>query len=275
MGNEPPRGAIAPLWPLALVLGVILTAWIWALGLVLFSLVWNAFERPGPPVHELFPYGEMRIGVDASYPPFAVATSDDLYGLDIDLGHALGERLGVPVRFVNMGYDGIYDAVRADQVDVVISALLIDPSRTAEVYYTVPYFDAGLVLVSSAGNAVGTMQDVAGHALAFEFGSEADEQARLLTRRVAHFDTLPYEVPQYALDAVRLGIADAALVDAVSYHVYMRDHGEWQARVSNVTHAPYAIAVRIDRFERWEAVNRALQRLIADGTVEEILSRWL
>ena len=64
----------------------------------------------------------MRIGVDASYPPFAVATADDLFGLDIDLGSALGERLGIPVRFVNMGFDGLYDSLRADQVDVVISA---------------------------------------------------------------------------------------------------------------------------------------------------------
>ena len=84
-----------------------------------------------------------RIGVDASNPPFAVATADDLFGLEIDLGHALAEEIGVPVRFINMGYDGLYDSIRADQVDMVISTLTMDPLRTNDVRYTQPYFDAG------------------------------------------------------------------------------------------------------------------------------------
>lgn len=269
------RVSFAWRWLLALGISFVVTAWIWALGLFVFYLRWNAFQRPGPPVQELFPYGEMRIGVDASYPPFAVAASDDLFGLDIDLGRALGERLGAPVRFVNMGYDGLYDAIRADQVDLVISALLIDPSRSAEVNYTAPYFDAGLVLVSRTETPLDTMEDMPGHSVAFEFGSGADEQARLWARRIAHFNTLPYELPQYALDAVRLNIADAALVDAVSLRLYLRSHPDWAALSSYVIHAPYAIAVRIDRYERWDAVNRALQTLIENGTLDTILKRWL
>ena len=29
------------------------------------------------------------------FPPFAVATADDLFGLDIDVGKAIGEHLGI------------------------------------------------------------------------------------------------------------------------------------------------------------------------------------
>jgi len=257
------------------ILTIILTAWIWTLGLVAFALRWNAFERPGPPVRELFPYGEMRIGVDASYPPFAVATANDLYGLDIDLGQMLGERLGIPVRFVNMGFDGLYDSIRADQVDLVISALLIDPTRTAEVRYTQPYFNAGLVLVSNSTNYFDSMLAIPDHSLAYEFGSEADAQARLWARHVQPFERQPYELPQYALDALRLKLTDAVLADSVSFRLYMREHRDWSVQVAPVTDAPYAIATRIDRYEMWEAVNRALQALKEDGTLDEIIRQWL
>lgn len=251
-----------------------LTIWAWSLAALLFAVRWNAYEHPGPPIRELFPYGEMRIGVDASYPPFAVATADDLFGFDIDLGRALGERLGIQVRFVNMGFDGLYDSIRADQVDMVISALLIDPSRTAEVRYTRPYYNAGIVMVSPANQPLNTMEAAAGHSLAYEFGSEADNQARLWARRIPPFATQPYELPSYALDAVRLGLADAALVDAPSLGVYLRDHRDWQTYFSYITDAPYAIALRIDRTATWEAVNRALQALIDDGTLDQIHQRW-
>jgi polar amino acid transport system substrate-binding protein len=258
-----------------LVLTIVLAAWVWGLGLVVFALRWNAFERPGTPVRELFPYGEMRIGVDASYPPFAVVTTDDLFGLDIDLGKMLAERLGIPVRFVNMGFDGLYDSIRADQVDMVISALLIDPTRTAEVRYTQPYFNAGLVLVSNSANQFENMLAIPGHSLAYEFGSEADAQARLWGRRVQPFERQPYELPQYALDALRLDLADAVLVDSVSFRLYMREHRDWSVQAAPVTDAPYAIAIRIDRYEMWEAVNRALQALKDDGTLDEMIRRWL
>jgi polar amino acid transport system substrate-binding protein len=251
------------------------TIWVWALAGATFALRWSSVERPGPPVKELFPYGEMRIGVDASYPPFAVATATDLFGLDIDLGQALAKRLDVPVRFVNMGFDGLYDSLKNDQVDVLLSALLIDASKTGGVRYTIPYYDAGLVLVSDAGQSFDSMRGLPGYALAFEFGSEADIVARAWLRRIPAFEMRPYELPDYALDAVRLRQADAALTDATSTRLYLRVHPDWQAYYTYVTDAFYAAAVRIDRGRTWDAVNQAMRSLADDGTLEEIILRWL
>ncbi len=263
-------------WRIVIIgLSVSLTVWVWALVSVLFAGRWAAIERPEPPPKLLFPYGEMRVGVDASYPPFAVATTNQLFGLDIDLGRALASRIGVPVRFVNMGYDGLYDSLKADQVDVVISALLVDPSRLGDVRYTRHYFNAGLVLVSAANNPVESMNGLPGRSLAYEFGSEADQHAHMWLRRILPFETQPYELPQFALDALRLSRADAALVDATSARLYLREHPEWNAQYQHVTDAWYAIAVRSDRYERWAVVNTALEALTEDGTLEAILARWL
>lgn len=256
-------------------LATFITLWLWLLVGTLFLIRWYSVERPGPPVRELFPYGEMRVGVDASYPPFAVATADDLFGLDIDLGREIAKRLNVSVRFVNMGYDGIYDSLKADQVDVVISALLIDDSRTNDVLYTLPYYNAGFVLVSDTDQPLTRMSDLSGHSLAFEFGSDADTLARAWLRRIPPFETRPYELPTYALDALRLGQADAALVDATSARLYLRDHRDWNAHMNTVTDSLYAAAVRINRGKTWEAINYALQSLIDDGTLAEIIGRWL
>jgi ABC-type amino acid transport substrate-binding protein len=255
-------------------LGLALSLWVWGLGAFLFALRWTSVERPGPPVKELFPYGEVRIGVDASYPPFAVATENDLFGFEVDLGRALAARLGLPVRFVNMGFDGLYDSLKADQVDVVIATLRVELHRTGDVRYTNPYYNAGLVLVTSQTN-LSRMDDLSGHSLAYEFGSEADIVARRWLRKIRAFETRPYELPEHALDAVRLGLADAALVDATSARLYLRKHADWRAQLNYVTEEWYVGAVRIDRGATWRAVNDALQSLVDDGTVSTILKQWL
>lgn len=244
-----------------------------ALGIMLFSN--TSVNHPTGPAGQVLPHGELRVGVDPSYPPFAVANSDGLYGLEIDLANALGEELGVPVRFVMLGYDGLYDALRVDSVDVVISALLIDPARRNDVTYTRPYFDAGLLLVSNAGSPFGDMTLIPGHSLAYEFGSAADAEARRWLRRVQPFERRPYELARYALDAVRLGEADAALVDAVTTRLYLREHTNWAAQTFAVTSNSYAVAVRADRGGVWSVVNNALEALAFDGRLDAIVARWL
>ncbi len=260
---------------IAFTLAAAVTVWLWALAGALFAIRWNSVPRPTPSTRALFPYGEMRVGVDASSPPFAVATADDLFGLEIDLARALAAELDIPVRFVNMGYDGLYDSLRADQVDLVIAQLLYDPQLTRSASYTRPYYNAGLVLVSPAARPLRAMADLPGRALAYEFGGEADTEVRRWLRRVLPFDQRPYELPAFALDAVRLGQADAALADATSARLYLREHPGWQAALAPVTDSLYVIATRADRPALAARVDEALARLEADGTLARIIDQWL
>jgi len=119
------------------------------------------------------------------------------------------------------------------------------------------------------------MSALSEYALAYEFGSDADTFARAWRRRIPPFTTHPYELPTYALDAVRLGQTDAALVDATSARLYMRDHPTWSAQMNYVSDSLYAVAVRISRGKTWEAINYALQSLADDGMLADIVKRWL
>jgi ABC-type amino acid transport substrate-binding protein len=236
---------------------------------------WISRHGTPPSLEVLFPAGELVVAVDANYPPFAAVGAEGLFGLDIDLAEALGERIGLPVRFANMGYDGLYDSLIVGQTDVIISALLMDGNRLGDVRYTRYYYDDGLVLVSSAQKDFATMEDIVGHTLAYAFGSPADAEARLWTRRIGSFETAPYELPEYALDAVRLQMVDAAMVDATSARLYLKQYPDWDADFEYVTHSLFAVAVRRDRVFEWRLINRALQTMMDEGTIDQIIERWL
>jgi ABC-type amino acid transport substrate-binding protein len=167
----------------------------------------------------------------------------------------------------------LYDALKADQVDALIAGLTIDLSRLEAVHYSQPYFNAGLVLVS--GNGLVGMEQMPERSLAYELGSEADTEARTWLRRILPFETRPYETARAALDAARLGDADAALVDSVSARLYLRAHAEWAAASNRVTDNLYAIATQSRRPEISVAINDALQALIDDGTRDALIHRWL
>lgn len=234
---------------------------------------WRANQPPTRA--DAFPDGVMHVGLDASLAPFAVYRDNELVGLDIDLAHALGDEMGVDVQFVNMGYDGLYDALRTNRVDVLINALPVNPARTRDVRYTRHYFDNGLLLVTPAGSDLDSMREIPDKRIAFEYGSGAHSLLNQWERRVLPFTERPYELPVYALDAVRLNQADAALVTTTTYRLYTREYPGWQHTTTRITNTLYAVAVRHDRPDTFAWVDAALGSLQYDGRLADILNKWL
>ena len=249
---------------------IILICLIIAVGVIVYRS--NQLLQPHPPA---FPADILRVAIDPSYAPFAYFDDDaQLVGIDVDLAHALGAELNLPVDLQIMGIDALYDALRDRRVDVIISAIQPESWRMGDVLYSQPYFNAGLVLISE-DEAITTMDDLPGHSLAYEFGSAADAEARLWSRRVREFEERPYEIPDYALDAVRLGEADAALVDAISARLYLREHSIWQPQMNHVTDVPFVIAVRIDHINTYLEITASLEHLLEGRVMDSIISRWL
>jgi polar amino acid transport system substrate-binding protein len=239
--------------------------------------------------------GVLRVGMDASFPPFeTIAADGGLVGFDVDLAQELGRRLGVEVQFVaNLPYDGLYDALAVDRVDVVISALVVNPTRMADFGYSTPYFDAGQVLVVHKGEpGIGGIPDLGGRTLAVEFGTQGDLEARKWARRLAGLTVLHYQTAAEALAAVELGEANAALVDHVSALAAgaraptrkrvlpdaLQESEAGKALIIVGTPAagePYAVAARRESRHLLQEINDALADMDTDGTMETLKMEWL
>src|SRR5258708_33101847 len=115
--------------------------------------------------------------MSASRAPFSIARAGYPIGLDVYVANESGLRLGLKVEIANMGFDGLYEALRTDQVDILISALSFDPTKIDRVLYTASYVDAGQVLLSRNGS-FGDMPPLDGHTVAVEYGSGGDEAER-------------------------------------------------------------------------------------------------
>jgi ABC-type amino acid transport substrate-binding protein len=222
--------------------------------------------------------GVLRVGMDASFPPFeAVALDGSLVGFDVDLVREVSQRLGLAPQFVaNLPYDGLYDALTAQRVDAVFSALVINPARTADYAYSTSYFDAGEVLVLPEGeHTIQTMADVEGHRVAVVLGTQGDQEARRWARRLTDVTVIQYQTPARALRALETGEAEVALVDHVSALQAIGAGGDVTIAGEPVVSVPYAAAVRRDSRQLLRAINEALGAMEDDGTMDRLMAKWL
>ncbi len=109
--------------------------------------------------------------------------------------------------------------------------------------------------------------------MAFEYGAIGHALAIEWTRRIAPFTLLPRANPTDALALVTSAQADAALLDAVSARLIVRDL-DWGLSMSVVKDSLFAAATRADRRSVSAAIDQAMQALLSEGVIDALASRW-
>jgi ABC-type amino acid transport substrate-binding protein len=225
----------------------------------------------------------LRVGMDASYPPFEVVDQQGRFsGLDVDLAQALATRWGVQVRFVVVHFDGLYDALKSDKFDIILSALPYDRTQTRDLRYSQSYFNAGQVLLAREDDlALRSVSDLAGKKVAVELGSEAHQLARTLARDqgIAVEIVTRREMGEVAA-LLRSGEVAAILCDRVTAYGLMHPPaGAAQAAPlrlvgPSLSSAPYVLAARPEAQELIRQVNAALDEWQRSGFLDELQRRW-
>jgi polar amino acid transport system substrate-binding protein len=257
-------------------------SWIglWTIAFVLVLWALNGCQTQSGSWERIEQDGVLRVGLDPTYPPFEVTGEADVSGLDVDLANALASELGLNSEFVYFGYDGLYDALATEQVDILISALVIVPGRRRDFAYSEPYFNAGEILVVAVESEdIMGMADLNGRRLAVELGAQGHVEATEWSKRLADLAIQPYGSAAEAVTAVVDGQADAALVDNISGRLFLKDRPSVQPLLRRlpqpVTVEPYALVVRIEDEMLLEKVDNAIFSLTATGELDTIISRWL
>jgi polar amino acid transport system substrate-binding protein len=225
--------------------------------------------------HDVQQRGVLRIGIDPGWQPFSFYTEKGWVGLDADLAQLIAQRLHVQLQTIPVGYDSMYDALHLWQVDVVMSAVVVDASRSADYTYTDSYFDGGVRLVVPASSTLRAINGLGNQRVAVALGSEGDRLARYYERRLAGMLRVTVADDRAALRRVEAGTADAALVDALSFVAHQQVTPRPALVGISVTPQPYAIAVRKDNPWLLDELNRTLRSVRQDGSLDTLIARWI
>ncbi|MBI3979172.1 MAG: amino acid ABC transporter substrate-binding protein [Chloroflexi bacterium] len=243
--------------------------------LFLLSGCFLAPAAPDRSLERVHAAGRLVVGIDPSYPPFAVDDGrGQIVGFDVDLARALAERLGVQVVFTPIDVGSIFDALLAEKFDAAISALPLYPELTKDVGFSEPYFNAGQVLIALASSDLSGPADLTG-VVAADLGASGEVEARRLAATRPGLAVRILDAPEAVVVAVAAGSADAAVIDrvtaleALAARPMLRQVGE------PLTAEPYVAAVRRPDARLLAEINRHLKAIAADGTLARIERRWL
>jgi len=227
--------------------------------------------------------GAITYGVAATFAPFEYTVDGELTGFDIDLIAALTEKLGAEAKPMNMEFKGLIPALQGGRIDIINSAMYMNPARAEQVDF-VPYLEIGNRVVVQAGNPAGiTGRDdtLCGKTIAVTLGGIQESQARADDTRcqaagLEAVTVLTLPTAQDSALTLRQGRADA-FYDSTPGTVVM------QEKMADVfesvgeefeSNTQIGIATRKGDTAIAASIQAALDEIVADGTYDDLIAKW-
>jgi polar amino acid transport system substrate-binding protein len=223
--------------------------------------------------------GTLIVAADASYAPNEFLSSDQktVIGMDPDLANALGAKLGLKVKVENITFNSIITGLVGGRYDLGMSSFTDNKVREKQVNF-VTYFSAGTSFFEKTGNPViNSLAQLCGKKVAVESGTTQETDAKAQSKKCTSgaVTVQSYSTQSAANLALSSGRADVSMADSpVAAYQVKKSNGAFQLSPQSYGTAPYGIAVPKQDGTLDQAVQKALESLISDGTYTKILTKW-
>lgn len=224
--------------------------------------------------------GKLLIATSPDFPPFENLENGEMVGLDIEIGKAVAEKLGLEPEFVSLQFDSILTAVAAGtQADVGISGLTVDPERAKTVDFSDSYYvdDLSVAVMKNNADITADNADEAlnkeGVVIAVQSGTSGETYVK---ENYPKATVQPYGNSTDAFAALQSGQANAVCTNkAVVERMLANAYTDAQVVKSIATGEEYAVAVARENKALTAAINKALEELQADGTIDDLVAKYM
>ncbi|MBU3175273.1 ABC transporter substrate-binding protein [Clostridium estertheticum] len=218
--------------------------------------------------------GKLTVGLDDSYPPMEFRDSKNkLVGFDVDLGDAVGKKLGVKTEYITNDFNGMVLALGSSKFNVIISAMSITDARKKSINFSDSYVMGGQVAIVKQGNTkITKIADLKGKIVSCQLGSTGDTAATAMKglKEVKRYDKITD-----AYQDLSIGRVDAVVMDAqVGQYYVAKKPGQFKVLTEQISKEPIGIGFKKQDKELQAAVQKALNELKADGTLSKISQKW-
>lgn len=222
--------------------------------------------------------GKLIVGVNVPYSPNEFVQGGKVVGFDVDLLDATAKVLGLGTDYRQAAFEKIIPSVQAGTYDIGMSSFTDTREREKTVDF-VTYFNAGILWAARAGKSVDP-NNACGLTVSVQSNTtEQQDQLPALSKACTKAGKKPIKILSYtgqdnATNAVVLGRSDAMSADSpVTAYAIKQSGGKLVAAGKITAAAPYGWPIKKGS-TLVQAMQKALQTLIDNGTYATILAKW-
>lgn len=226
--------------------------------------------------------GKLIMATNAQFPPYEMVADGEGFngtgfeGIDVEIASAIADKLGLELQIDDMEFDSALLAVQNNTADVMLAGLSYSEERDEVVDFTDSYATGVQVVIVKDGSDVtmdnlgekmiGTQRGTTGYI----YASDTPENGGYGEDHVSAYDN-----GATAVQALVNGQVDAVIIDEAPAKEFVAANEGLTILPGNWVEEQYCAAVNEGNTALQNAINTALNELMDDGTVQEILDKYI
>ena len=223
--------------------------------------------------------GKLIMATNAAFPPYEYIEGNAVVGIDAEIAAAIAEKLGLELQIDDMEFDAIIESVKGGKADIGLAGMTVTAEREEVVNFTASYATGVQVVIVTEDSAITTVDDLfaegASHVIGVQRNTTGDLYSTwdLEDAGLATIDR--YSKGAEAVQALLTGKVDCVVIDNEPAKAFVAANEGLKILDTEYVLEEYAAAMSKDNQALYEAVNAALEELIADGTVQAIIDKYI
>ena len=223
--------------------------------------------------------GKLIMATNAAFPPYEYIEGNEIVGIDAEIAGAIAEKLGLELQIDDMEFDSIIESVKGGKADIGLAGMTVTPERQEVINFTASYATGVQVVIVTEDSVITTVDDLfaegAMHVIGVQRNTTGDLYCTwdLEDAGLATIDR--YSKGSDAVQALITGKVDCVVIDNEPAKAFVEANEGLVILETAYAVEEYAAAMNKDNTELYEAVNKALEELIADGTVKSIVEKYI
>lgn len=213
-----------------------------------------------------------RVCTNSPYAPFEFERDGQTVGFDMSLGHEIARDMGRTLTVVQADFHALESgaALNEDRCDAAISGMTITDQRRQVVDFSQPYFNDQIALLTTRNSGITGFHSVGKNTVGVQHATSGEQYARDKKLRVRRFEDVGR-----MFSALEDGQVKAVSGNISTLSRQAKDRPELRLVQTVDTNENLGIAVKKGNTEILDAVNRTLDRVRTDGTVDSLKEEWM
>ena len=217
--------------------------------------------------------GVLTMGTNAAFPPYEYKDGDQVVGIDADIAQALADKLGLKLEIQDMDFSSLITAIQAGKVDISLAGMTVTEERKQNVDFTDSYATGVQVIIVKDGSDITSVDDLANDKI---IGVQEGTTGHLYCSDDYGEDhVIAYTNGATAVQALLQDKVDCVVIDQQPAEEFVEANDGLKILDPEYVVENYAAAVSKDNPALTAALNKALQELKDDGTIQSILDKYI
>lgn len=221
--------------------------------------------------------GKLIMSTNAAFPPYEMVADDGSFeGIDVEVAGAIAGKLGLELVVDDMDFDAALLAVQQNKSDIVMAGVTVTEDRQLIMNFSDSYATGVQVVIVKDGSDV-TMDNLGEKMIGTQRGTTGYIYASDTPENGGYGEdhVLAYDNGATAVQALMNGQIDAVIIDEAPAKEFVAANEGLTILPGNWVEEQYCAAVDEGNTALQNAINTALNELMDDGTVDEIIAKYI